>query len=61
MKPKYSSKDSCGRLLVACCECNRGGNGDQSCTAGWSSKRWDHKACFNGELLGKYDPDKIRG
>ena len=54
MKPKHSEKDSRGMLLIACCECKAGGNGDASCSAGFRSKRWNGKACFSGELLDKF-------
>jgi len=50
-KMKYSEHDNRGALQVACCECNRGGNGNQTCSSGMKSKRWDYKACFSGELL----------
>lgn len=50
-KAKRSNRDSRGMLQVACCECTRGGNGDQSCGCGMKSKRWDFKSCFAGELL----------
>jgi len=54
MKAKHSKEDSKGHLQVACCECDRGGNGDASCSSGWKSKRWDYKACFSGRLLDKF-------
>jgi len=60
MKPKHTEKDSRGHLIVACCECQRGGNGDQSCSAGMDSKRWDYKSCFCGQLLDKYDANKVQ-
>ena len=34
-KTIHSGFDTRGRLYVACSECVRGGNGDQSCGAGW--------------------------
>lgn len=51
MKPEHSFKDSDGHLWVACCECNRGGNGDKSCSCGWKCVKWDHLGCFAGELM----------
>lgn len=58
MKPKHSKKDSRGMLLVACSECNRGGNGEQDCASGWKIKRGGKNGCFLGELLPKYQIDK---
>lgn len=55
MKAKHSFKDKDGRLWVACCECNRGGNGDGSCACGYKKKRFDGLGCFSGELLDKYE------
>lgn len=51
MKIQYSERDSRGMLLVACCECERGGNGDASCSCGHMRKTWDTHACFSGTLL----------
>ena len=42
------------KLFVACCECNRGGNGNADCSGGFRSKRWDKKGCFVGNLLDKH-------
>ena len=55
MKPKYSKKDSRGMLWIACSECNRGGNGDKSCSSGWTKKRGGKVGCFLGALLPKFD------
>jgi len=52
-KAKYSERDSRGYLVVACCECTRGGNGDKSCSCGGSVKRWNGGQCFSGNLLTK--------
>ena len=43
-------------MQVACCECDRGGNGDGSCSSGGRHKRWNFFACFNGKLLSKFNP-----
>lgn len=54
MKPKYSKRDSRLTLFVDCSECERGGNGDQSCSAGWKTKKGNKGGCFSGKLLEKY-------
>jgi hypothetical protein len=55
----HSFKDSRGKLMVACSECQRGGNGDQSCSSGWTVKRGgiEKGACFLGKLLPKYETE----
>jgi len=58
MKPKYSERDSRGKLQVACCECQRGGNGDKSCSCGGRVKKWNYLGCFTGTLLGKYNAEQ---
>ncbi|MNW46842.1 hypothetical protein D3C74_241550 [compost metagenome] len=60
MKPKHSKPDSRGVMFVACSECNRGGNGDESCSSGWKIKRGgpEKGACFSGDLLDKFKEDK---
>lgn len=57
MIPVHSKPDSRGMLFVACSECARGGNGDQSCSSGWQVKRGGPQkgACFTGTLLPKYE------
>ena len=55
MRPKRSSRDSKGKLFVACCECKRGGNGEANCSCGWRVKRWNKMGCYVGELLSKFD------
>lgn len=50
-----SFEDKKGKLWVACCECDRGGNGQADCSCGWKSKRWDMKGCFAGDLMEKYE------
>ena len=47
---KHSKYDTRGYLWVACSECGRGGNGDQSCSAGWKTKRGGTRGCFSGSL-----------
>lgn len=54
MKPKSSFKDSRGYLCVDCAECQRGGNGDKDCSAGWQHKRIKRGSCFSGVLMEKY-------
>lgn len=49
-----SKKDSRGIWCIDCAECQRGGNGDQSCSAGWQHKKTQRGSCFNGELLEKH-------
>lgn len=51
--PKYSEQDSRGYWHVACCECQRGGNGDADCGAGWNVKK-GYSGCFAGTFLSKY-------
>ena len=57
MKPKGSFKDSRGYLYVDCAECQRGGKGDQDCSAGWQHKRIKKGGCFSGMLLEKFKID----
>lgn len=54
VKTKHSFKDKNGALWVACSECNRGGNGDQSCSCGWKCKKFNNTGCFIGKLLPKF-------
>lgn len=39
-------------IWVACCECQRGGNGEaiDKCSAGFQSTAWDKLGCWSGEL-----------
>jgi len=57
-QPTYSERDSRGHLQVYCSECQRGGNGDQSCSSGWRIKKGAAGACFRGVLLDIYDEPK---
>lgn len=49
----HSYYDTQGRLWTACCECTRGGNGNDKdkCSCGWKVKRWNHLGCFCGVLI----------
>jgi hypothetical protein len=58
IRPINSYKDNRGMVVVACCECKRGGNGHRDCGAGWDIKRGD-QGCMAGELLDKYDPLQV--
>jgi hypothetical protein len=53
----HSKKYDNGRLWVACCECQRGGNGSakNKCSAGGYIKKWDKLGCWSGVL----SPDQI--
>ena len=46
----HSYKDNTGLNWTACCECDRGGNGNaiDKCCCGWRSIEWDQKGCFIG-------------
>ncbi|MCP4491913.1 MAG: hypothetical protein GY820_32105 [Gammaproteobacteria bacterium] len=60
MKITRSFKDSKGHQWTACCECNRGGNGNDKdkCSSGGRSKRWDQKGCFIGEAILKSENEQ---
>lgn len=47
---KHSKFDTRGKAWIACSECARGGNGDQSCSAGWKVKRGGNNGCCVGSL-----------
>jgi|LGOV01.1.fsa_nt_gb hypothetical protein len=49
----HSFKDKEGKQWTACCECNRGGNGnaEDKCSCGWQSTEWDQKGCFIGTSI----------
>ncbi len=55
MRSYYETK---GELWVACCECERGGNGsnEDKCSCGWKVKRWNELGCFLGNIIGKFKP-----
>lgn len=53
MIPKGSFKDRSGKWWVACHECSRGINGEQSCSSGVIAR--DLKSgCYSGQLLDIY-------
>lgn len=54
MRPKSSGLDNKGNLYVDCAECQRGGNGDKSCSVGAKHKEIYKGMCFSGQLLEKY-------
>jgi hypothetical protein len=60
MKPKASDFDSRGHLYVDCAECQRGGNGDKSCSAGAKHKMRYKGMCFCGQLLEKYSMEDLK-
>ena len=43
-------------MFVACCECDRGGNGldKDKCACGWKVKKWNEAGCYAGILMEKY-------
>jgi hypothetical protein len=61
----HSSFDNKGNLNVACCECERGGNGSATdkCASGWKVKKWNFLGCYMGELMPRYSEEarKARG
>ena len=52
----HSTVDNRGRISVACCECDRGGNGSDpdKCSCGWKVKKWNKMGCYIGILMSKY-------
>ncbi len=46
----HSFTDEKGRRWTACCECNRGGNGNDKdkCACGWQCTEWNGAGCFIG-------------
>ena len=56
MKPKFSGKDSKGKVYIDCSECERGGNGSDvdKCASGWKIKKGNKGSCFSGVLMSKY-------
>ena len=57
----HSFKDEKGRQWTACCECNRGGNGNDKdkCSCGWQCTEWNQMGCFLGpEIVGEIKPRK---
>ena len=43
--------DTRGALSVDCSECERGGNGDKSCSSGWKTTKQFKGSCFSGTPL----------
>jgi hypothetical protein len=57
----HSFTDKKGKRWTACCECNRGGNGNDKdkCSCGWKITEWDQKGCFIGtEIVGEIKKPK---
>jgi hypothetical protein len=54
MKPKGSGYDSRSHMYIDCAECQRGGNGDRSCSAGARHRKIHKGMCFSGQLLDKF-------
>jgi len=47
----HSKKYDNRAIWVACCECQRGGNGNANkCSCGGHIKKWDNLGCFSGQL-----------
>lgn len=49
----HSFTDDDGKRWTACCECNRGGRGNDldKCSCGWKSTEWDYNGCFIGTAI----------
>lgn len=57
----HSFNDTNGKRWTACCECNRGGNGNDKdkCSAGWQCTEWNGLGCFIGsEIVGEIKKPK---
>jgi len=55
----YSFTDSNGKRWTACCECNRGGNGNckDKCSCGWKFAEWNWMGCYLGSaIVGEIKP-----
>jgi hypothetical protein len=50
---EHSFTDDGGRRWTACCECNRGGNGNDKdpCSCGWKCTTWNKLGCFLGTAI----------
>jgi len=58
----YSEYDNKGKLQVDCTECDRGNNGDKSCSSGLRCKKPRQGACFSGNVLPKVEEHmKVEG
>lgn len=49
----HSFTDERERRWTACCECNRGGNGNDKdkCSCGWKTTTWNQLGCYLGEAI----------
>ena len=57
----HSFNDENGKRWTACCECNRGGNGNDKdkCSCGWQCTEWNQMGCFIGtEIVGEIKKTK---
>jgi hypothetical protein len=55
----HSFNDENGKRWTACCECNRGGNGNDKdkCSSGWNITEWNQLGCYLGsEIIGEIKP-----
>lgn len=52
-KKPHSYTDAKGLRFTACCECDRGGNGNavDKCSCGWRVKRWNGLGCYLGSPI----------
>lgn len=56
---KASHCDTKGKIVVDCAECQRGGNGDAVCSAGWKIKKLHKGCCFSGVLFEHLEPKQF--
>ena len=51
----HSFIDAKGHKWTACCECNRGGNGNDKdkCCCGFKVKKWNRAGCYLGVEISK--------
>ena len=49
----HSFTDDNGKEWTACCECDRGGNGNakDKCSSGWQCRKWNGLGCFLGVAI----------
>lgn len=49
----HSFTDNKGLLWMACCECDRGGNGnaEHKCSFGWRCTEWNKMGCYLGTAI----------
>lgn len=49
----HSFTDDAGKAWTACCECDRGGNGNakDKCSCGWQCTKWNGLGCFLGTAI----------